>query len=198
MLRQIVYLAPQVCDGSAGDQAGPELQSFNSLILRWKQLGIDLLVTSLSDQQQLTLMKELRKLAFNPKVFSTYAIESFAPSSSDRKYFEGTRYTHPVNSAENSEDNQALTRKLLKREGPGQRSNINAYFAYDGLRFLRAGLEHCRGPDAECLFRYFTTLGTQQGVSGEMRFQPNGALTRPYGLKQVLQGEFAWLQRSKL
>lgn len=180
------------------DEAGAQIQTFSPLILRWKRLNVDLLITSLSDQQQVILLKEMHTLKFKPTIYSTYVLESFAPSAVDRKFFEGVKYTHPINHAENWEATRALERELAKREKAGQGSNINALFAYDGLGFLKSALAGCNGVDPACLYDYFTALGAQEGVSGRMRFRKTGALSRPCGLKTVKNGEFVWINRREL
>lgn len=182
----------------AQDDADAQAQSFQPLILRWKSLGIDLLITSLSDRQQLTLYKEMEQLKFRPKVLSTYSLEAYAPHEKERKYFESIKYTHPVNDSENSQETIAYQNKLAEHQSAGARSNINALFAYDGIKFLKDAISQCHGTDSNCLYKYFLNLGHQHGVSGEMRFEKSGALTRPYGLKIVKSGEFHWLERTVL
>jgi ABC-type branched-subunit amino acid transport system substrate-binding protein len=182
----------------AQDDADAQAESFQPLILRWKKLGIDLLITSLSDRQQLTLYKEMQQLEFRPKVFSTYSLEAYAPPEQERKYFEGIKYTHPVNDSENSSETLAFQNKLAEHQSTSKRSNINALFAYDGLKFLKQGISQCSGTDPKCLHKFFLNLGSQNGISGEMRFEKSGALTRPYGLKIVRGGEFQWMERTTL
>jgi ABC-type branched-subunit amino acid transport system substrate-binding protein len=182
----------------AQDDADAQAQSFQPLILRWKNLGVDLLITSLSDRQQLTLYKEMEQLKFRPKVFSTYSLEAYAPPEKERKYFEGIKYTHPVNDFENSSETVAFLKKLSEHQSSGVKSNINALFAYDGIKFLKNAISKCGDTNPKCLYKFFLDLGHQHGVSGEMRFEKSGALTRPYGLKIVRSGEFQWLERTVL
>lgn len=178
------------------EEAGADVTSFKSLITRWKQLKITTLVTSIAADTQLkTLLREMHELGFSARVFSTYVLECFAPGPAERALFEGIKYTHPVNSAEGSAEKLKVDAALAKRAGPGQSSNINAFFAYDGMGFLIKALEKCSEDATDCLYSYFTSLGTQLGVSGEMHFQKAGALSRPYGIKIVKNGEFEWIKK---
>ncbi len=177
------------------DEADAQTQSFKSLIIKWKSQKVDTLVTTLADRQQLALIREMQELNFNPKIFSTYILECFAPAVENRKYYEGIKFTHPVNSSEANQQKIDFEKSLAAREKPGQASNINALFAYDGITLLLKGLKQCVASDTPCLRNYFMKLGKQSGVSGQMNFKQNGALERPYGLKVVQAGEFVWLKR---
>lgn len=175
--------------------ADPNTRTFRPLILRWKQRGVQLLVTTLPDKQSAILFRELSELEFRPLVYSSYVLESVVPTVADRSLFEGTRYTHPVNEAEGSPEYLKARAEIEKRGTDGNRGNINSFFAYDGVRLLGAGIGHCHGLKSECLFRHFTTLGEHYGVSGKMTFMPTGAMNRPYGLKMVRGGVFEWVNR---
>jgi ABC-type branched-subunit amino acid transport system substrate-binding protein len=180
---------------SVVSDAESNMQTFVPMILKWKLHHIDTLIVTLSDLQLLTLLKELKTLNFKPKIYSTYVLESFAPSKEKRKLFEGIKYTHPINNSENSESYLLLDRELKKHEKSDQSTNINAKFAYDGLEYLKSGLQQCEGVEPECLYDFYRQLGKKTGVSGEMEFKTSGALQRPYGLKVVKDGEFVWLEK---
>ncbi len=171
------------------------MQTFVPIILKWKLHHIDTVVLTLSDQHLITLLKELKSLNFKPRIYSSYVLESFAPSLEIRKLFEGIKYTHPINHSEGSETGLLLDRELAKHEKPGQSSSINAKFAYDGLEYLKLGLQQCKPDEPDCLYDFYRQLGKKSGVSGEMEFLPSGALLRPYGLKVVRNGEFVWLEK---
>ncbi len=180
------------------DEADPQIQTFKPLILQWKQRKVDVLVTTLADKQQVVLLKEMKELGFKPRIISSYTLECFAPAREDRILFEGIKYTHPVNSSENSPTQSEFKNALVLREQPNQSTNINAFFAYDGLKFLSAGLSNCGNDNAACLYEYFINLGLRHGVSGEMFFEKSGALSRPYGLKVVSSGEFTWVEQKRI
>jgi branched-chain amino acid transport system substrate-binding protein len=176
------------------EQAHAQLATFKPLILKWKKLKVDLLVTTLAGGQQTILLREMKAMGFNPTIFSSYTLECFAPKKEERAAYEGIRFTHPLNSHQSDPELQAFQQELSKHEPPGQPSNINAFFAYDGLRLLSRGIAQCKGASPTCLYQYFTKLGKQEGISGEMKFNTNGALYRPYGLKVVRNGEFEWVE----
>ena len=140
----------------------------------------------------------MKELNFHPRIFSTYILECYAPAKSDRAFYEGIKFTHPLNSAIEDAEHKRFAEALAARERPGQNTNVNAFFAYDGLTQLSRGIEQCTEIDPKCLYEHFTGLGRIHGVSGEMQFLKSGALKRPYGLKIVKNGEFEWLERRGL
>jgi ABC-type branched-subunit amino acid transport system substrate-binding protein len=175
------------------EQAHAQLATFKPLILKWKKLKVDLLVTTLAGGQQTILLREMKAIGFKPKIVSTYILECYAPKKAERSAYEGIRFTHPLNNHKSDPELLAFQQELSKHEPPGQPSNINALFAYDGLRLLSRGITQCKSTLPTCLYQYFTKLGKQEGISGEMKFNTNGALYRPYGLKVVKNGEFEWV-----
>ena len=173
------------------DATAPAGNDYRTTIVRLRQHRPDALIVQLGDSQLAVFMRQLRESGISIPVFSNYVIEA---NSSPSAAFEGIVYTYPVNSAEGSAVKQAFDRRFTERFGAGTQPSANTYFAYDGLRLLDEAVSVCGSIDAKCIFSTITGA-PRKGISGDLVFNADGSIMRPYGIKKIEHGAFVWLSK---
>ena len=73
------------------------------------------------------------------------------------------------------------------------RPSATSFYVYDGMLLLDRAVSECTAIRTDCIAAYFKKLGEYEGISGLMRFQANGGIERPYGIKQIKDGDFIWI-----
>ncbi len=177
------------------EQVSSSMQDFRSLLARIKSSGADsLLINSLGKEQQISLMRQLSQLKLSIQVFGNYMIEGNAASEEERKWFEGVRYTYPVNSSAESTEKVSFDKRYAEEYPSSKQPIANTYFTYDGLLLLDVALNFCEQSDKACLKAKLANGEKHRGISGDMTINSDGSNNRPYGFKVVKNGRFEWLK----
>ncbi|MDI6883201.1 MAG: penicillin-binding protein activator [Patescibacteria group bacterium] len=167
---------------------------FRTIILKIMQTNPDVIFIHQAEAQIGIFIKQLRELGYKIPVYSYYAVESESVLAAGREALEGMRYTYPVNSAEGSVEKQ----NFEKRYAQAYKNRIptaTSFFVYDGMMLLDKAMDKCQPSDIKCVKKFFTELGEYRGLSGDMRFEKDGSITRPFGIKKIEDGKFIWVTK---
>ncbi len=141
-----------------------------------------------------TFAKQLRELGHTTQVFSYYGTESQSVLKTGGNALEGVKYTYPVNSEESSPGAVRFEQRYAQRF-PHQIPSATSRFIYDGMILLDQALDTCGSENAKCIAFFFKHFGTYRGISGDMTFNNDGSITRPFGIKEVRNGKFEWVEK---
>jgi len=187
---------------SNGVEASPiervllEDSDFRSLISRLTRSKPDAIFLNLGESQLATFAKQLRSVGSEIPLFSGYPAESDTTLKIGGAAVEGLTYTYQLTGQEDSEARVRFDRAYKKRFGEDASPSASSYFVYDGMMQLDKALEICAATDSKCLLSHFHKLGTVNGISGLMKYAPDGSNQRPYGIKRIEKGEFIWISKN--
>ena len=165
---------------------------FRSVIVRVMRAKPDAVITLASTDKEGLLIRQLRELGYKGLIFGTFAFETEEVKTSGGAALEGVLYTYPALASEGP-DYQDFRKLYVERFASNPQTT--AAIAYDGIRLLDRALAQCGDkPDRLCIPKYFAGLGTFTGAGGKVIFGNDRSAIRPFGLKQVKDGSFVWIE----
>jgi branched-chain amino acid transport system substrate-binding protein len=171
----------------------PGSHDYRSILIRLKKIGINAICFNVGQDQQDILLRQLRQLGIDVPIFSNYVYET--PSILNLGEIASTvEYSYPLNSAEDTAEKRDFDEKFKKHFGIAARPSANSYFITDGLTLLDLALRRCSSTDPECVGEVFKSTKHFEGLSGKLSFNSDGSNDRPYGIKRVEKGQFAWVR----
>jgi len=137
--------------------------------------------------------KQMTESGHDIPIYTYYGAEAESVIQAGGDSLEGIQYTYPYNSAETSEK-----KKIFEEKYKNKYQSIptaTSFFVYDGLQLIDQALDVCNPKDTPCIKTFFVTLGKKEGISGLMKFENDGSLTRQFGVKEIRDGEFVWVNK---
>ena len=171
------------------------LRDFRTVILKITETNPDAIFIHQGEIQTGIFVKQLRELGYDTPVYSYYAIEAQSVIEAGGESLEGLMYTYPVNTAEDSQEKQTFENRYAQKFGEGKTPSATSFFVYDGMMIIDEAMDSCQPSDTECISNFFKQYGVYNGISGEMRFENDGSVTRPFGIKKIENGEFVWVTK---
>lgn len=178
----------------ANEETARDISDFKPIILRMMQKKPDLIFIHQADMQIGLFARQLRANGFKIPLYGYYGSQAQAVLEAGGAALEGLKYTYPVNSAELSEQKKYFDDEYGRRFNESI-PTASSYFVYDGMMILDKALDGCAVKDIECIRKFFQREEGFEGVSGFMKFEKDGSTTRPFGIKQVKNGQFEWVER---
>ena len=179
----------------ANEETARDISDFKSIILKMMMKKPDLIFIHQADAQIGLFARQLRASGYQIPLYGYYGTQAQDVLNAGGVALEGVKYTYPVNIAELSERKKFFDteyRERFKDSIP----TASSYFVYDGMMVLDQALNSCTVSDIGCIRRFFQREEGFEGVSGFMKFEKNGSTTRPFGIKQIKNGQFEWVERS--
>jgi len=164
---------------------------FRTVILKIIQENPEAVFIHQGELQIGIFAKQLRELDYDIPIYGMYGTEAQSVLNSGGRALEGMEYTYPVNNAEGSEEKRTFEQRYYEKYK--KTPSATSFFAYDGLILLDQAFEVCRFDDTQCIDKFFKTHGNYEGLSGLMKFEKDGSLTRPFGIKKIENGSFVWV-----
>lgn len=167
---------------------------FRAVLLRMLKKGPDAFFIHQGEQEIIAFVRQLRTLKKSMPIYSEYGFETQSIRDAGPA-MEGVVYSYPLNSSETSPDKERFDKRFYERYGASALPSATSYYAYDGVMFLSKAIQKCGDGDSACVRSFFTALGSQEGISGKMRFREDGGLDREYGMKRLQDGSFVWISQ---
>ena len=168
---------------------------FRTIILKVKEDKPDAVYIHQSENAIGQFAKQLRQSNSQIPIYSTYAAEAQSVLESGGESLEELKYTYPVNIAEESEKKKEFEKRYAEKFGKDKVPSATSFFVYDGLILLDKAMNECQPNDTQCIAKFFKTYGEYEGLSGYMKFEQDGSLTRSFGIKKIENGTFVWVTK---
>ena len=172
-----------------------ESTDFRTDIVKILQTNPDAIFIHQAETQIGIFLKQLREQGSTIPVYAVYSAESNDTKSAAGSAYEGLYYTFPVNSSEDSAELASFKARYAAAYGADQIPSASSMFVYDGMMILDKALAECEQNDTRCIKKFFYEFGVYNGISGEMRFNEDGSIVRPFGIKRVINGEYTWITK---
>jgi branched-chain amino acid transport system substrate-binding protein len=169
---------------------------FRTDILKIIQSNPQAIFVHQGEQQIGLFAKQLRQMGSEIPIYAVYVAESPATIAAGGAYTDGIHYTYPLNSSLNSASDTAFTARYAAAYGKDQFPTASTLFVYDGMMLLDRALSQCSATDISCIKNFFAHLGTYSGLSGTMMFNSDGSIVRPFGIKEIKNGQFVWVTQN--
>lgn len=168
---------------------------FRTIILKIMQDSPEAVFIHQGENPIGTFAKQLREGDYAIPIYSYYAAETSSVLEAGGIALEGLEYTYPVNIAEESKAKKDFEKRYTDKFGEDKAPSATSYFVYDGMMLLDKAMAKCQSSDSECIAQFFKTYGENSGISGFMKFESDGSLTRPFGIKKIKNSEFVWVTK---
>ena len=168
---------------------------FRTIILKMMQTNPEAIFIHQGESQIGTFVKQMRELRYKTQIYSYYGSESQSVINAGEGAMEGVEYTYPVNNAENSTEKQNFEKNYAEKFGNDKVPSATSFFVYDGIVLIDKALDLCETNDVDCIKNFFKNIGKYSGISGEMKFEEDGSITRPFGIKKIENGKFVWITK---
>jgi len=166
---------------------------FKTIILKIMNDSPDVIYIHQGEKQIGIFAKQIRQLGYDTQIYSYYAIEGESVVNAGGVALENIIYTYPYNSKEDSIEKEEFETRYAEKFGEDKIPSATSFFVYDGMMLLDEALDSCQSKDSECIADYFKNYGYYNGVSGDLTFEKDGSIIRPFGIKKIENGEFVWL-----
>ncbi|MDD5163151.1 MAG: ABC transporter substrate-binding protein [Candidatus ainarchaeum sp.] len=176
-------------EGSALDTT-----DFKTIILKVMNTNPEVIFIHQGEKQIGLFVKQLRELGYSTQVYGYYGTEAQSVIETGGEALEGMLYTYPVNSAENSPQKKEFERRYSEKFGKDKVPSATSFFVYDGMMLVDKAMAVCQSLDTECIKGFFEGRD-YIGISGNMKFEKNGSITRPFGIKKIENGKFVWVTK---
>lgn len=165
-----------------------ETQSFRPTVQRIVQSESDALFMVLYPEDARRFLQQLEEANVTLPILATATFED--PSLLDLKLAENVIFASPKAADDQSTHRRDFIAQYRERYGedPGVLSDVG----YDCAMILIRAYSESQSPDS--IMTHIKELNSYPGVSGELSFDEQGDVLKPYGLKTVSQGAFVWLE----
>lgn len=170
-------------------------RDFKTIILKIMNTNPEVIFIHQGEMPIGIFAKQIREIGYEIPIYSYYASETQSVIEAGGEALEGMRYTYPVNSAEGSAERQEFETRYANEFGEDKIPSATSFFVYDGMMLLDKAMDLCEPSDTECIANFFKEFGEYTGISGDMKFEKDGSLTRPFGIKKIENGEFIWVTK---
>lgn len=171
-------------------------QSFYDVLSKIKKEQPDAVFIHQGENQIGIFARQLAEQNLSVPIFSYYGAESNSTRTAGADALEGMRYTYPINHADTSPAYIQFQERYHELFGEDQDPTATSYFVYDGIRLLDEAFTNCGLYDTACVLDFFHNYGIYRGISGDMTFNSDGSLSRPFGIKEFKNGQFKWLEKN--
>lgn len=168
-------------------------RDFKTVIQKIKRMEPEIIFIHQGEIQIGIFMKQLKELGYNIPVYGYYGTEAQSVLEAGGEALNGMFYTYPMNSAEGTEEKKQFETRYTQEYGEEKIPSATSFFVYDGMILLDKALSECQLSDTQCVANFFKNYGDYVGISGDMRFENDGSITRPFGIKKIEDGEFVWV-----
>jgi branched-chain amino acid transport system substrate-binding protein len=176
----------------------PQADDFRALLTKVKNAApaVTLIVGMPRDLG--LLLRQSREVQLATQFMSTANIESpevlkLAGAAAEGVIY-ATVYFDPSSSAPSVVEFQARYRAVTKKDGD---AGLGVAAAYDGMAVLLEAIKAAKAPTGDALKDALYGLKGFSGVTGEVRFDANGDVSKPFALKTIRNGRFE-LYRDRL
>ena len=170
-------------------------RDFKTVILKIKETNPEVIFIHQGEIQIGIFMKQLREIGYDIPVYGYYGTEAQSVLAAGGEALNGMFYTYPVNSAESTEQKRRFEIRYTQEFGEGKVPSATSFFVYDGIMLLDKAINQCRLDDTQCITNFFKGYDNYVGVSGDMKFEKDGSITRPFGIKKIENGKFIWVTK---
>lgn len=171
-----------------------DASDFRTVILKIMNTEPDAIFIHQGEKQIGIFVKQTRELGYKIPIYGYYGSEAQSVIEAGREALEGMFYTYPVNRAEGTLAKQNFEKRYKEKFGSDKVPSTTSFFVYDGMMLLDMALDSCHSSDITCIKNFFKGR-EYNGISGEMRFEENGSITRPFGIKKIENGKFIWVTK---
>lgn len=171
------------------------LRDFKSVIVKIFKEDPDAIFIHQGEAPTGIFVRQLRDLGKTTPIYSYYASEAESVLEAGDDALNGMHYTYPVSSAEESQEKMDFEKRYTEKFGANKTPSATSFFVYDGMMIMDKAMDSCRSDDTVCIGSFFRNLGNYSGISGEMKFEKDGSITRPFGMKMVENGRFVWVTK---
>lgn len=175
------------------EQAEFNTRQYRAIVLKLTRGNPDAIFVHQGESSTGLFVKALRAIGYTKPVYGPFTVESEAALRSGGSAMDGIRYTYNFNNAEGSEQKQLFERRYRRRFK--RIPSAHAFIVYDAMMQFDKALDSCETGNAQCILNYFKILGLENGISGEIVHGQDGGALRPYGIKQIRNGNFEWVVR---
>src|SRR3989338_6103543 len=146
------------------------------------------------EEQAGLFAKQFRQLNSTIPLYGMYGTESQNVITAGGAAVEGMRYTYPVNSADESAQKGTFEKRYIAKFNVSP--TATSFFVYDGIMLIDKALDVCSATDGACVEKFLKQYGPYEGLSGKMEIQADGKNVRPFGIKEIKNGEFVWITKT--
>lgn len=172
-----------------------ETSDFKTVITKILQKNPDAIYINMGPRQMGIFAKQLKELGSETPIYSFYATETEETLKSGGNVVNGIDYTYPLSTIDDSSEKKNFEERYSKRFS-NKSLSPTSYYVYDGMILLDKALDKCPSTDISCIKSFFEDYGVYNGVSGEMKFEKDGSITRPFGIKRIQDEEFVWVNKT--
>lgn len=153
----------------------------------------DALFVHQGEQSLLTFIRQAREGGFKGDIYTIFTLETDETRKAMGPHLEGVRYTFPLGTDSGDPKTQKFIKDYQLRYGeiPGG----NAAIGFDAFHIIVRSLRSCSSAELECLLAHFREMPDYHGVAGMLTIDSKRGPVRPFGLKEIRNGEFVWLAK---
>lgn len=161
---------------------------FRAILTSLKEKNVDMIFFGGLDEQGALLVKQMRSLGLQARLFGAGALKSNAFLQVAGSAGEGTRDLEPGPALDKLPSAQAFAKRYKARFN--QDVELYAPFAYDAALAMIKAIENANSLDRAKIVASLPKV-TVTGVTGAIAFDPHGDLIKPpYTLFEVQQGQW--------
>jgi len=172
-----------------------DLRDFRTIILKMMKTDPEVVFIHQGEIQIGIFVKQMYELGYEIPIYGYYGTEAQSVIEAGGEALEKMMYTYPVNSAEGSTKKQEFEKRYAEKFGEDKVPSATSFFVYDGIILIDKAMDLCQAFDTGCIADFFKGFGDYSGISGDMKFEKDGSVTRPFGIKKIENGEFIWITK---
>jgi branched-chain amino acid transport system substrate-binding protein len=144
-------------------------------------------------QQTPIIINQIKALKIHAQLLGVAAMEDPSLLKIAGKNAEGLQYTVAVPLS----DDESVRKNFLNNYEKkfGEKPGLISDNGYDAVYILSKAIEQSKELTGESIQNSLSQIKEWRGASGLMKFDQNGDVIKPIGIKIVSNGEFVWLQK---
>lgn len=138
------------------------------------------------------ILRQMTELGLKTKILATSSYEDPLVLAAPAQTIEGSIFTSPIPPASDNKVVADFHSAYLKKYG--KKPGLVADYGYDALLVLVDAIKS-DGTTREGLARAIKSLPPLEGASGLIKFDKNGDVLKPAGMKTIKDGKYVWLEQ---
>ncbi len=181
----------QVIDSETYDDKSP---SYRGMLAKVKAFKPDAIYVAGYYEDTAQILKESKELGINAQFIGATAIE-------DNKFIElagsaAEGIVYPLASGFDAKSNDPVTKAFVTafEKKYGYEPGWVESHCYDAFMLIVNAMRKTGKSDGDSIRKYLDSMGTYNGVTGQIKFDVNGDVAKPVIIKTVKNGKFTVLQ----
>ena len=146
-------------------------------------------------KETMTILRQIKELGIKIKILATSSFEDPLVLNEIDNNIQNPIFTSPIPPREADAEVAAFKENYEKRFG--KKPGLVADYGYDAMKVIIEAVTNSNKITNESVFSGIQKMDSIKGATGIIKFDSNGDVLKPAGIKTVINGKYEWLEKQE-